>query len=92
MRGSKDKNQANRITSVVSGFSRTLLAVSVISVAVGAVRFVSVSDEIAIGKQAQARVRRETPEVSDAPVRAFVARVARQRRSLPVQLFSRAPS
>ena len=78
MRGSKDKNQANRITSVVSGFSRTLLAVSVISVAVGAVRFVSVSDEIAIGKQAQARVRRETPEVSDAPVQAFVARLGRQ--------------
>ena len=58
--------------------SWALLLVSVLSVTAGAVQRVSVRDEIAIGKQAQAQVKRETPEVSDAPVQAFVARLGRQ--------------
>ena len=58
--------------------SWALLLVSVLSVTAGAVQLVSVRDEIAIGKQAQARVKRETPEVSNAPVQAFVARLGRQ--------------
>ena len=41
-------------------------------------QLVSVRDEIAIGKQAQAQMKRETPEVSDAPVQNYVARVGRQ--------------
>ena len=58
--------------------SWALLLVSVLSVTAGAVQLVSVRDEIAIGKQAQAQVKRETPEVSDATVRTYVARVGRQ--------------
>ncbi len=41
-------------------------------------QLVSVADEIAIGRQAQAQVKRETPEVGDAAVRAYVARIGRQ--------------
>ena len=43
-----------------------------------AIQLVSVADEIAIGKQAQAEVRRQTPELDDATVNAFVARVGRR--------------
>jgi predicted Zn-dependent protease len=43
-----------------------------------AISLVSVQDEIAIGKQAQAQVKRETPEVSDPAVRAYVARIGGQ--------------
>jgi predicted Zn-dependent protease len=63
---------------VASGFSRTLLIVTVFSVTVGAIQIVSVADEIAIGKQAQADMRRETPQVSDATVLAYVARIGRR--------------
>jgi predicted Zn-dependent protease len=38
---------------------------------------VSVADEIAIGKQAQAQVQRETPALGDAAARAYVARLGR---------------
>jgi predicted Zn-dependent protease len=54
------------------------LAVALFSVAVGAMQLVTVADEIAIGKQAQAQVKRETPEVGDAAVQAYVARIGRQ--------------
>jgi predicted Zn-dependent protease len=42
---------------------------------VEAVQLVSVADEITIGKQTQTDVRKQTPEVSDAAVRAYVARI-----------------
>jgi predicted Zn-dependent protease len=43
-----------------------------------ALSLVSVQDEIAIGKQAQAQVKKETPHVGDAAVQAYVARIGRQ--------------
>src|SRR3954453_20157866 len=43
-----------------------------------ALQLVSVADEIAIGKQAQIKVRQETPQVADASVTAYVARVGRR--------------
>jgi beta-barrel assembly-enhancing protease len=45
---------------------------------VAAIDLISVADEIAIGKQAQAQVRRETPELKDATVRAYVTRIGRR--------------
>jgi beta-barrel assembly-enhancing protease len=38
-------------------------------------QLVSVSDEIAIGRQAQAEVRKQTPQLQDATVNAYVARI-----------------
>lgn len=55
-----------------------LLIITLLSVTAGAMQLVSVADEIAIGKQAQANVKQETPQVSDAAVRAYVARIGRQ--------------
>jgi len=43
-----------------------------------AIQLVSVSDEIAIGKQAQAEIRRQTPELTDSPVTSYVSHVGRQ--------------
>ena len=43
-----------------------------------AVQLVSVADEIAIGRQAQAEVRRKTPEVTDSTVTAYVRRIGGQ--------------
>jgi len=43
-----------------------------------AVSLVSVHDEIAIGRQAQLQVRRETPELRDAAVQAYVTQIGRQ--------------
>jgi predicted Zn-dependent protease len=40
-----------------------------------ALTLVSVADEIAIGKQAQAKVKQETPQASDEAVQACVARI-----------------
>jgi predicted Zn-dependent protease len=40
-----------------------------------ALQLVSVSDEIAIGRQAQAEVRKQTPQLQDATVNAYVARI-----------------
>jgi predicted Zn-dependent protease len=58
--------------------SRTLLNVALLSVTVGAVQLISVADEIAIGKQAQAKVRKETPQVKNPVVQAYVARIGRR--------------
>ena len=63
---------------MVSGFSRTLLIVTMLSVTAGAIEILSVADEIAIGKQAQAKVKQETPQVRDAAVHAYVARIGRR--------------
>lgn len=62
----------------VSGLSWTVVIVVLLSVGAGAVQLVSVADEIAIGKQAQAEVKKETPQVRDAAVQAYVARLGRQ--------------
>ena len=63
---------------VVSGSSRTALVITLLSVTAGAIQLVSVADEIAIGKQAQTKVKQETPQVSDAAVQGYVARIGRQ--------------
>jgi predicted Zn-dependent protease len=39
---------------------------------------ISVADEIAIGKQAQAEVRKTTPELKDAAVQAYISRIGRR--------------
>ena len=64
--------------SVVSGFSRTAAIIALMSTSVVAIQLVSVSDEIAIGKHAQAEIRRQTPELSDSAVTAYVSRIGRQ--------------
>jgi predicted Zn-dependent protease len=48
------------------------------STALLAIQLVSVADEIAIGKQAQTEIRRKTPELTDATVRAYVSRIGGQ--------------
>ena len=65
----------------LSGFRRTaptLAIVAATSVTALAIQIVSVTDEIAIGKQAQGEIRRKTPELTDATVRAYVSRIGRQ--------------
>ena len=42
------------------------------------IQLVSVADEITIGKQAQAEVKRQTPEVPDSTVTAYVRRIGGQ--------------
>ena len=56
----------------------TVAVVVVASAAAIAIQLVSVSDEIAIGKQAQAEIRRKTPELNDSMVRDYVSRIGRQ--------------
>jgi predicted Zn-dependent protease len=43
-----------------------------------AIQLVSVSDEIAIGRQAQAEVRKQTPRLTDGPVSTYVTRIGRR--------------
>jgi predicted Zn-dependent protease len=64
--------------SVVSGVSRTIIAIVLLSTALSAIQLISVADEIAIGRQTQAQVKRETPEVQDRQVQAYIARVGRR--------------
>ena len=45
---------------------------------VAAINFVSVQDEIAVGKEAQAQVRRQTPELHDETVHAYIVKIGRQ--------------
>jgi len=66
------------LASVVSGLSRTLWIVALLSVTVGAIQLVSVADEITIGKQAQLKVRKETPQVKDPAAQAYVTRIGRR--------------
>jgi predicted Zn-dependent protease len=49
-----------------------------VALLVAAIQLVSVADEITIGKQAQAEVRRQTPELTDATVAAYVRRIGSQ--------------
>ena len=57
---------------------RVVVAIILLSTAVGALELISVADEIAIGRQAQMQVRRKTPRVKDAAVQAYVARIGRR--------------
>jgi predicted Zn-dependent protease len=50
---------------------------TLLSITAGAMQLIPVADEIAIGRQAQAETRRETPQVKDAAVRAYVERIGR---------------
>ena len=45
---------------------------------VGLLQLVSVADEIAIGKQAQAQVKHDTPQLADAAAQTYVARIGRR--------------
>lgn len=55
------------------------IAVAVLaSVSLTAMQLISVADEIAIGKQAQAKITRETRQVAEPAVRAYVSRLGRQ--------------
>ena len=65
------------MSQVVSGFSRTVLIVACLSGSASAMQLISVADEIAIGRQAQAQMVRETPQVADPAVRSYVARIGR---------------
>ena len=56
----------------------TLVVVALASLSTAALQLVSVADEIAIGKQAQAKMTKETPQVTDPVVRAYVSRLGRE--------------
>jgi beta-barrel assembly-enhancing protease len=58
-------------------FSRTVIAVALLSTTASAIQLVSVADEIAIGKQAQLEVKRETPTLGDRAVQAYLTRLGR---------------
>jgi predicted Zn-dependent protease len=58
-----------------SGFSLTVALVAMCSLGAAAMQLISVTDEIAIGKQAQVKIRKETPQLTDAATRAYVARI-----------------
>jgi len=58
--------------------SLVVAALLLVSANAGALQLISVADEIAIGREAQARVMKETPQLTDGDVRRYVARVGRQ--------------
>lgn len=60
-----------------SGAIAAAIAIVFLTGSVSAIQLVSVADEIAIGKQAQAEVKRATPAVGDRAVQAYVARLGR---------------
>lgn len=60
---------------LVGRVGRVAGAIALLSVSLGAMQLISVTDEIAIGRQAQITIKHETPEVRDAAVRAYVSRV-----------------
>jgi len=64
--------------TLAEAVSRTVIVAALFSVTATAIQLVSVADEVAIGRQAQAEVRRQTPELGDAAVQAYVARVGRR--------------
>src|SRR6266850_3122631 len=55
-----------------------MIGVLLVTTTVSAIQLVSVEDEIAIGKQAQAEVRKQTPQLEDAAAQAYVTRIGRQ--------------
>jgi beta-barrel assembly-enhancing protease len=64
-------------TGRVRQFGWCAIAIAFLTGSVSAIQLVSVADEIAIGKQAQAEVKRETPAIGDRAVQAYVARLGR---------------
>ena len=54
------------------------MAAAFLTTTVAAIDLISVADEIAIGKQAQAEVRKETPELKHAAVQAYISRIGRR--------------
>jgi predicted Zn-dependent protease len=64
----------------VSGLavSATILIIVAYSAAANAIQLLSVADEITIGKQAQAKVRKETPRVTDSRTVAYVSEIGRK--------------
>jgi predicted Zn-dependent protease len=56
----------------------TVVIALLLSASVGAIQLISVADEIAIGREAQAKTRKETPQLKDSAVQAYVARVGRR--------------
>jgi len=57
---------------------RVMIGVLLVTTTVSAIQLVSVEDEIAIGKQAQVEVRKQTPQLEDAAAQAYVTRIGRQ--------------
>jgi predicted Zn-dependent protease len=72
------------VGQAVRAASRQLAATAILVVAgiftggVSAIQLISVADEIAIGKQAQAEVRKTTPELKDSAVQAYLSRIGRR--------------
>ena len=62
----------------VGQMGRVGMAMMLLAVTAGAMQLISVADEIAIGRQAQVKVKQDTPQVRDAAVQAYVARIGRQ--------------
>ena len=60
-----------------AGFLWSAIAVVLLSATVSGIQLVSVADEVAIGKEAQAKVKRETPAIADRVVQAYVTRLGR---------------
>jgi predicted Zn-dependent protease len=58
--------------------SRTVIAMILLSTSAGAMQLISVADEIAIGRQTQAQVKKQTPQLKDAVVQAYVASLGRR--------------
>lgn len=58
--------------------SLALLALLTAPAAVGAIELVSVTDEIEIGREVNAQVRKDTPQFTDAQVTGYVRDIARQ--------------
>jgi predicted Zn-dependent protease len=56
----------------------TLAWIVIPAAAVAAITLVSVSDEIAIGREAQAEISRQTPQVREGAVTGYIERVGRQ--------------
>jgi len=58
--------------------TRVVIVAGLLTATVSALDLISVADEIAIGRQAQAEVRRETPELHDKTVESYVGRIGRR--------------
>src|SRR5437867_2546620 len=74
-RGRSQDGQEGRVRRMVR---TVIIGLLLVTTTVSAIQLVSVEDEIAIGKQAQVEIRKQTPQVEDAAVLAYVARIGRQ--------------
>jgi beta-barrel assembly-enhancing protease len=55
-----------------------VIGMALLTATVSALALISVADEITIGRQAQAEVRKETPQLHDATAQGYVARIGRR--------------